>query len=237
MHTLEQLRLNQPGRRLELVQEFYEQHHRQNRDITKAKDDAKKVSFFNDYLTGFARRRAAQGSAALTGVDLGCRGGALTRQLCPQIRWHGVDIDRNAIALANQSGIPCCQMEITTAIDFQDRSFDAVVLTEVLEHLPYPAISVREVSRILKPDGAFLGSVPLDYHLHRRWAVLRGGRLTGADTHLHHFSFGELDELLHRHFQQVSYRPLRGTAARHPGWRLSWHHFVRDIAWIASDPK
>jgi SAM-dependent methyltransferase len=78
-------------------------------------------------------------------------------------------------------------MDITTAIDFKDRSFDVAVLTEVLEHLPYPTISVREARRILKPRGAFLGSVPLDYHLHRRWAVMRGGRLTGDPTHLHHF--------------------------------------------------
>jgi 2-polyprenyl-3-methyl-5-hydroxy-6-metoxy-1,4-benzoquinol methylase len=235
--NLEQLRMNRPERRLALVQEFYEQHHRQNRDITQAKDDKKKAAFFNEQFADFVRRRSAEGAAELMGMDLGCRGGAMTRQLCPQIRWHGVDIDRNAIQLANESGIPCCEMEITTAIDFRDQSFDVVVLTEVLEHLPFPTISIREIRRILKPGGAFLGSVPLDYHLHRRWSVMRGNRLTGDPTHLHHFSFQELDDLLCQHFQQVCYRPLRGTAARHPGWNLPWKHFVRDIAWFARDPR
>ena len=235
--SLEQLRLNQPERRLALVQEYYEQHHRQNRDITQAKDDQKKVVFFNEQLEDFVRQREVSGSAALTGMDLGCRGGALTRQLCPRIQWSGVDIDRNAVKLANANGIPCCEMEITTAIDFKDQSFDVVALTEVLEHLPYPDISVREIHRILKKGGAFLGSVPLDYHLHRRWSVMRGNRLTGDATHLHHFSFQELDELLRQHFEQVVYRPLRGTAARYPGWGLSWRHFVRDIAWVARNPR
>ena len=232
--NLEQLRMHQPERRLALVQEFYEQHHHQNRDISQAKDDKKKAAFFNEKLADFVRQR---GTAELTGMDLGCRGGAMTRQLCPQIQWHGVDIDRNAIKLANKNGIPCCQMDITTAIDFREQSFDVVVLTEVLEHLPYPAISIREIRRILKLGGIFLGSVPLDYHLHRRWSVMRGNRLTGDPTHLHHFSFQELDDLLHQHFEQVAYSPLRGTAARHPGWHLPWKHFVRDIAWVARDPR
>jgi SAM-dependent methyltransferase len=234
MDTLDQLRLNRPERRLGLVQEFYEKHHRLNRDISQAKDDLKKVSFFNESLSASASGRKDE---RLVGIDLGCRGGALTRQLCQQIKWSGADIDRNAIALAIQNGIPCCEMEITTAIDFKDRSFDVVILTEVLEHLPYPDISVTEIARILKPGGLFCGSVPLDYHFHRRWSVMRGGRLTGDPTHLHHFSFGELDGLLLKYFRKVVYQPLRGTVARHPNWKLSWHHFIRDIAWVATDPR
>lgn len=233
----EQLRLHQPQRRQALVQEFYELHHRQHRDIHQAKDDQKKASFFGDFLRDFCPRRKQEGAGELTGVDLGCRGGALTKQLQAAVQWCGVDIDRNAIQLANQNGIPCCEMDISVAIDFTDRTFDVVVMTEVLEHLPYPPITVGEVHRILRPGGAFLGSVPLDYHLHRRWAVLRGGRLTGDPTHLHHFSFTELDSLLRQYFADVAYRPLRGTAARHPNWNLSFRHFVRDIAWVAWNPR
>lgn len=234
---LDQFRLNQPERRQTLVREFYEAHHCNHRDITQAKDDKKKARFFNEFLDDFARQRAFRGLETATGVDLGCRGGALTKQLSRQIWWNGVDIDRNAIALANQQGIPCGEMDISIAIDFKYQSFNVLVMTEVLEHLPYPTVTVREVHRILKPGGAFLGSVPLDYHLHRRWSVMRGGRLTGDATHLHHFSFGELDELLGKYFETVRYCPLRGTAARHPSWRLPYKHFVRDIAWVASNPR
>ena len=86
-------------------------------------------------------------------------------------------------------------MDFTSAINFRDESFDVVMMTEVLEHLPYPSITVREVHRILKkkPGSTYVGSAPLDYHLHRRWKVLRGKRLSGEQTHVHHFSFRELD--------------------------------------------
>jgi SAM-dependent methyltransferase len=232
----QRLRLNRPERRQQLVQEFYEHHHSTSRDIGAAKDMERKVRFFRAFLDEFLAGRPAA-SAKPAGVDLGCRGGALTTQLGQDVDWIGVDIDRNAIELANRQGLPCEEMDFATAIDFVDQAFDVVVLTEVLEHLPYPTVSVAEVHRILRPGGAFMGSVPLDYHLHRRLAVLRGRRLTGDPTHLHHFSFAELDGLLRARFHQVRYEPLRGTAARHPGWGLSFHHFVRDIAWVAWEPR
>ena len=66
---------------------------------------------------------------------------------------------------------------------------------------------------------------------------MRGKRLSGEQTHVHHFSFKELDRLLRFYFEKVEYLPLSGTAARHPGWNLSYDLFVRDIAWAASSPK
>jgi hypothetical protein len=113
------------------------------------------------------------------------------------------------------------------------------MMTEVLEHLPYPSITVREVHRILKkkPASAYVGSAPLDYHLHRRWKVLRGKRLSGEQTHVHHFSFTELDRLLRFYFEKVEYLPLSGTAARHPKLNLPYNLFARDIAWAASSPR
>jgi ubiquinone/menaquinone biosynthesis C-methylase UbiE len=130
-------------------------------------------------------------------------------------------------------------MDITFGIGFQDESFDAVMMTEVLEHLPYPSIIVREVHRILKKDprSVYVGSVPLDYHLHRRWKVMRGKRLSGEQTHVHHFSFKELDQLLRFYFHEVDYLPLSGTAERYPYLKLPYNLFVRDIAWTAASPK
>ena len=47
-----------------------------------------------------------------------------------------------------------------------DAHFDAVVMSEVLEHLPDPALALAGVARVLKPGGLFLATVPnADYPL------------------------------------------------------------------------
>ena len=225
------LLLDETGRGQALLRDFYGQHH-ERRNYGKAQHEREKAGFFTRYLLG-----TLAGPDSL-GVDLGCRGGALTRRV-GAISWVGVDVDAVAVGIANASGVPCIEMDIGIGIDFQDDAFDAVMMTEVLEHLAYPVITVKEVHRILKknPDSAFFGSVPLDYHLHRRWKVMRGKRLSGDPTHIHHFSFTELDHLLRFYFHRVEYLPLRGTAARHPGLRLPFRFFLSDVAWIASAPK
>ncbi len=47
-----------------------------------------------------------------------------------------------------------------------DNVYDAVVLTQVLEHVPDPEITLTEVCRVLKPNGKLLLSAPLNGPLH-----------------------------------------------------------------------
>jgi SAM-dependent methyltransferase len=45
-------------------------------------------------------------------------------------------------------------------IPFKDRSFDSVLLDNVLEHIDSPALLFKEIKRVLKPDGILLIGVP-----------------------------------------------------------------------------
>lgn len=47
-----------------------------------------------------------------------------------------------------------------TSIPEPDSSFDAIMCVEVLEHLPNPALAIKEFSRLLKPGGHLIITAP-----------------------------------------------------------------------------
>ena len=49
---------------------------------------------------------------------------------------------------------------------FENNHFDCAFGTEVLEHCPEPEIVLKEVFRVLKPDGVFFFTVPFLWNLH-----------------------------------------------------------------------
>ncbi|WP_394560343.1 class I SAM-dependent methyltransferase [Aquipseudomonas alcaligenes] len=62
-----------------------------------------------------------------------------------------------------------------TAIPVEDGKFDAVLCTEVLEHLPEPIAAIQELSRVLRPGGQLILSAPLGCGLHQEPHHYYGG--------------------------------------------------------------
>ena len=48
------------------------------------------------------------------------------------------------------------------ALSWADGSFDLVLTSETLEHVPDPALALRETLRVLRPGGRHVFTVPLD---------------------------------------------------------------------------
>src|SRR6478736_3566291 len=61
-----------------------------------------------------------------------------------------------------------CPDVVCSALDltFPDNSFDTVVSTEVLEHVPDPQRAFREMHRVVKPGGYVIVSTPLYWPRH-----------------------------------------------------------------------
>jgi len=99
-------------------------------------------------------------------------------------------------------------------IPVPDASFDTVLCTEVLEHVPEPINALREMSRILISGGTLLLTVPLSAGLHQEPYHFYGG-FTPYFFQMYLVKFGlEIKEItpiygLYRHTGQEVYRSAR----------------------------
>ncbi len=96
-------------------------------------------------------------SAGKTILDIGCGHGVYGRELLKEgFRYTGIDIDAEYIAEAKKHVNAACMS--AEKLDFPDKSFDTVIMLEVLEHLEDPYKAMKEVVRVAR--GNFILSVP-----------------------------------------------------------------------------
>jgi SAM-dependent methyltransferase len=58
------------------------------------------------------------------------------------------------------------EADLREPLPFGDEEFDTVLLTDVLEHIPYPDALVAEIGRVLRPGGSAVIAVPFMYGIH-----------------------------------------------------------------------
>ena len=118
-------------------------------------------------------------------LDLGC-GSGLHRAVCERagFRWLGVDYGNpQALALADAHSLP-----------LSNSSVDFVLSMAVLEHLQYPFVTAREVLRVLKPGGYYIGTVSFLEPFH-------------GDSYYHHTHFGTFNTLRSAGFEILRIAP------------------------------
>jgi len=93
--------------------------------------------------------------------DLGCSSGIFLHTAA-QEGWkpHGSDVNRKLIEENKKKYGDQIKLQIGERIDFPDQYFDAVTLLDVIEHLPNPIRTLKEVSRVLKEDGIVVITTP-----------------------------------------------------------------------------
>lgn len=93
-------------------------------------------------------------------LDIGCGSGQYVYWMQEQ-GWNsqGIEISATAVKNVQEIGLNVSQTDLLRA-NFPERYFDLVTAWEVLEHLPKIMENLREIKKILKPQGKFIGSVP-----------------------------------------------------------------------------
>jgi SAM-dependent methyltransferase len=117
-------------------------------------------------------------------LDLGCGEGfwLLALQRLRNLQLTGVDTDAARLRSAAARGARASLTEADAqALPFPDASFDRILLTEVLEHVPDDRAALREACRVLRPGGVLAISVPHERYpfwwdpINATWTAL-GGR-------------------------------------------------------------
>jgi SAM-dependent methyltransferase len=94
-------------------------------------------------------------------ADVGA-GDAPYRELFAHTHYSTIDWERSVHEGARGADIAASADQIPVA----DESYDAVLLTQVLEHVPDPLAVLREAARILVRGGGLFVTVPLAWELH-----------------------------------------------------------------------
>ena len=133
-------------------------------------------------------------------LDVGCGNGELSEILSNRgLSVTATDLGFDSIHRASSKiikknlKIPFVQGDIYR-LPYDDHIFDAVVASEIVEHLEKPQDAMLEVARVLRPGGYFICSTP--YRERLRYTIcIHCNKKTPVNAHLHSFDdkvFGNL---------------------------------------------
>lgn len=107
---------------------------------------------------------------------------------------------REAEGRASAPGGYACTQAIGELLPLADGSFDCVLMSEVIEHLEAPQVSIREATRVLRSGGRLLLTTPnyRSFWPIMEWTVdrLHMAPKMGGEQHISRFHAASLKELL-----------------------------------------
>ncbi|HKO97207.1 MAG TPA: class I SAM-dependent methyltransferase [Pyrinomonadaceae bacterium] len=93
-------------------------------------------------------------------LDVGCGTGANLEMLSEFSVPAGVDISAEAVSYCHARGFPHVKNGAAETLPFDADSFDLVTALDVVEHLDDDVATLKEMRRVVKPDGRILLFVP-----------------------------------------------------------------------------
>jgi SAM-dependent methyltransferase len=163
-------------------------------------------------------------------LDIGCGDGHLLADLRaadPSLRCEGVEFSATAAAAAERAGFHIYRGPIET-VDLPLRTFDLIIMNQLIEHVREPIEVLRRTARALRPGGHLFIETPnldaLDARLFRRryWGGYHLPR------HFHLFDTRTLPALVRQAgLMPVAVRPLVCPQF----WIISLANWLCDLGW------
>lgn len=178
----------------------------ENRVAFQWRDGRNTVGYFHatrrdEVVLGWLAAAVEGGRLPRAALDVGCAYGNYTLMLNAllgreqNVRLEGVDLCEPDLefgrAFAQQvPGYANCHFaraDITRGLPFEDQTFDAVCLADVLEHLERPIDALRELRRVTKVGGSIVVSTPLRTSLFKS-AARTVNKLTRGRTYVRYYA-------------------------------------------------
>jgi len=140
-------------------------------------------------------------------LDAGCGSSIIIQSLNNAV---GMDYSENKVRFLRRYGIPLVRGS-AFALPFRDQSFDCVISSQVIEHIPYDEVLFTEMKRVLRPGGMLVIGTP-DYDtigwrtIEPLYGLLQPGGY--KDEHITHYTRTRLAEILERHgfiYEETAY--------------------------------
>jgi len=131
-------------------------------------------------------------------LDAGCGSSVIIQSLNNAI---GMDVNFAKLRFLRRRGIPLLRGS-SFALPFKDRSFECVISSQVIEHIPYDEVLFGEMWRVLRPGGILIIGTP-DYAT-LGWQIVEpiyGALMPGGyrDEHITHYTRERLTGILTRY--------------------------------------
>ena len=145
-------------------------------------------------------------------LDIGCGPGIMVDYMIEKnFEYHGVDISEKMIDVCNKkySNIESVKFSIGAieAIKYPDNFFDIVIVMGVVEYVDKDLNAIKELARVVKPQGTVIITLPNKYSPFRIWHRIIYSRL--ADIKNKIFLKNNIKEkIIHREYSEKSYCDL-----------------------------
>lgn len=158
-------------------------------------------------------------------LDVGCGVGAFVRRLREfSDDVYGFDIDAEHVRRGVEQ-VPNLMLSVGEAMPYPGDTFDFVLMHEVLEHVRDDLATLREVRRVLRPDGRAVVFCPNRLYPFETHGIFLGKRYVFGNIPLVNWLPSSLRDRLVPHARAYTYRKLR-RIYRKAGLRARLHTYV-----------